>query len=416
MSTDSFIPPKLNYPFLWFIDIAMKTLLKTVHNINDVHIKDSDKQMLRKLRDERVIYISNHPTTKEPPISYVVGNEMFSRFNYMASREVFDWGSGVVGDVIQSIGAFSIIAGSSDRESLKMTRSILAAEKGKLVLFPEGEPTGSENDNLLPFQAGVSQLGFWGYEDALKVNPKADITILPAFVKYRMDGSRSEIRSEVDRSLERMESYFGISKKGKDIVHRLASIGKRILEKAEKEFGIIPDESQTFDFRCGRLRHHILDTVADTVDLKKYNREDHAIDKLRKILSTFEMVFVKVPDPKGELPSLDKAKWGRTFCQRAYDFISIHTEYIQSFPSAERIYEWIYRFENELFGGTKGRPQTAYLHFAPTFKISEYYPDYKLDKKKTVENLTHRLREELRMILEREVSKSERLFPIDHIF
>ncbi len=416
MSTESFIPPIHNYPFMWFMDTTLKALMKGVNNVDEIVITDLDKEMLKKYKDERLIYISNHPSTKEPPISYIVGNHMYSRFHYMASREVFDWGNGVVGNLIQNIGAFSVIAGASDRESLKTTRAILAKPAGKLVLFPEGEPTGAENDNLLPFQAGVSQLGFWGYEDAIKLDSSADIIVLPAFVKYRMSGTKEEIRRDVDKSLEVMEKRLGISKKGKDITHRLLSIGKRLVERAEKQFGIIPDETQTFDYRIGRLRHRILDNVAETVALKKYNKEDHAIDKLRKILSTFEMVFVGVPDPKGELPSLDKAKWGRKYCQRAYDFISIKTDYLTSLPSAERIYEWIYRFERELIGYTIQRPQKAYVHFAPAFKISEYYGAYKKDKKGTVENLTKRLRDEIQKLLDREVQLSERLFPDEYKF
>lgn len=416
MSTDSFIPPIHNYPFMWFMDAALKVLMKGVNNVDEIVITEEDKEKLKTYKNERLIFISNHPTTKEPPISYIIGNHMYSRFHYMASREVFDWGNGVVGNMIQNIGAFSVIAGASDRESLKTTRSILAKPGGKLVLFPEGEPTGAENDNLLPFQPGVSQLGFWGYEDAIKQDATADITVLPAFIKYRMSGSKEEIRRSVDKSLEVMERRLGISKNGKDIVHRLLSIGKRLVERAEKQFAIVPDENQTFDYRIGRLRHRILDTVAETVGLKKYNKEDHAIDKLRKILSTFEMVFVGVPDPKGELPSLDKAKWGRKYCQRAYDFISIKTEYLTSFPSAERIFEWIYRFESELIGYTYQRPQKAYVHFAPDFKISEYYSAYKKDKKGTVENLTLRLRDEIQKLLDREVARSERLFPETYIF
>ena len=416
MSTESFIPPIHNYPLMWFMDSALKTLMKGINNVDEIVITEHDKEMLKKFKDERLIYISNHPSTNEPPISYLVGNYMYSRFHYMASREVFDWGNGAVGNLIRNMGGFSVIAGASDRESLKTTRAILSKPGGKLVLFPEGEPTGAENDNLLPFQAGVSQLGFWGYEDAIKLDSSADITVLPAFVKYRLNGTKEEIRRDVDKSLAIMEKRLGISKQGKDIVHRLLSIGKRLVERAEKQFAIAPDEKQTFDYRIGRLRHRILDTVADTVGLKKYNKEDHAIDKLRKILSTFEMVFVGVPDPKGELPSLNKAKWGRKYCQRAYDFISIKTDYLTSLPSAERIYEWIYRFESELIGYTIQRPQKAYVHFAPAFKISEYYGAYKKDKKGTVENLTTRLRDEIQKLLDREVQLSERLFPENYIF
>ena len=59
---------------------------------------------------------------------------------------------------------------------------------------------------------------------------------------------KKEIRRDVDKS----RSYgkrLGISKMEKDVVHRLLSIGKRLVERAEKQFAITPDETQTFDYR-----------------------------------------------------------------------------------------------------------------------------------------------------------------------
>lgn len=418
MSIESFIQPKFNYPFMWFMDASIKSLLQIVHNIDDVIISEKDKEILKSLQKERLIYISNHPSTREPPIAYVIGNLLYSRFHYMAAREVFDWGYGLVGKVIQSIGAYSIIAGTADRESLKATRSILAAPAGKLVLFPEGEPTGGENDNLLPFQMGVTQLGFWGYEDALKIDPKAEIYILPAFVKYRMTGSSRDIQKDVDKSLDRMESHFGLEKKGKTAVHRLLSIGKQMILENEKQFGITPEDSQSFDYRIGQLRHKILNFVADSVGLKKFNKEANAIEKLRTILSTFEMVSLGLPDPKKELPSLEAAKWGRKHCQKAYDFITIQTNYLSEFPSAERMYEWIYRFETELFGSTKPRPTRAFVTFSKPIQLSERYKEYKSskNKKEIVEKLTEEFREKIQELLREEQKKSKILFPDTHVF
>ena len=417
MANESFIQPNHIYPFMWFMDLSLKGLLKAVHNIEDVIVSEKDKEMLKSLKKERVIFISNHPSTKEPPISYLMGNLMYSRFYYMASREVFDWANGAVGKVIQSIGAFSIIAGSADRESLKMTRSILAKPEGKLVLFPEGEPTGGENDNLLPFQPGVTQLGFWGYEDALKTDPNAEILILPAFIKYRFCESTENIRKDIDSSLSNMEGKLGIGKAGKTLVHRLFSIGKRLMEKNEIEYGIKPDDNQSYDYRIGRLRHTILDDVAEKLSLKKYNKDSNAIDKLRYVLSTLELVSIGAPDPKNELPPADKAKWGRKVCQKVYDFITIQTAYLD-FASAERVYEWIYRFENEMFGSSNARPSKAYVNFAPVKHLSQYYAQYKAakSKKEIVEGLTHELKESIQKLLDDEVSKSFPIFPAEFKF
>jgi hypothetical protein len=418
MSTESFIPPKHSIPFLWFLDASLRNLLSLVFNIEDVIIQPSDQDLLKSLKKERVILISNHPSTKEPPITFLIGNSMYSRFSYLAGREVFDWGYGLVGKMIQAVGAYSIIAGTADRESLKMTRKILSSPEGKLVLFPEGEPTGAENDNLLPFQTGVTQMGFWGYEDALKIDPKAEIMILPAFIKYRFSEPIDVVQYDVDKSLERMELKLNISKRGKTIVERLFDIGRVLIEKNEKNYDILPQPDQSFDYRIGQIRHKILNHVADTVGLKKFNREDDAINKLRYILSVFEMVSLGVADPKNELPSISSAKWGREYLQKAYDFISIKTSYLEEFPTAERIYEWIYRFENEIFKSSKPRKAKAYISFKQPIKLSERYKIYKAskNKKQIVDELTMELRNNVLEMLNEEKSKSYELFPNGKVF
>ncbi|MDX1958930.1 MAG: 1-acyl-sn-glycerol-3-phosphate acyltransferase [Leptospiraceae bacterium] len=418
MSIESFIPANISYPLLWFLDLNLGTMLKLVHNIDEVIVSETDKKMLRTLNKERVIYISNHPSTKEPPIAFLVGNLMGSRFKYMASREVFDWGNGMVGKAIRSIGAYSIIAGSADRESLKATREILASERGKLVLFPEGEPTGAENDNLLPFQSGVTQLGFWGFEDALKKDPNAEIQILTTFVKYRMSAIFTDNQRDVDRSLERMEKFYGLSKNGLTLLERIFAIGGRLMESKEKEFGIPVEHNEDFDYRIGRLRHYILDMVAEKAKLKRYKKEDNAIDKLRYVLSQFELVSVGTADPKGELPSKEITKWGRDICQKVYDFITIKGDYLAKLPSAERIYEWIYRFEAEIFGSTSPRSTKAYISFAEPIKLSTYFKEYKSskNKKEIVDNLTLKLRNTMQEMLDADITRSQILFPNDYRF
>jgi len=76
-----------------------------------VIISEEDKEIIRKLNKDRIIFFSNHPSTAEPPIAFPVGNKMGTRFKDMASRLVFDWAFGIIGKMISNIGAFSVIAG-----------------------------------------------------------------------------------------------------------------------------------------------------------------------------------------------------------------------------------------------------------------------------------------------------------------
>ncbi|TGN20988.1 lysophospholipid acyltransferase family protein [Leptospira idonii] len=418
MSIKSFIPAKFNLPALWFTDLSLPLILKIVHNLEGIEVSEEDKKILKSYQNERIIYISNHPTTKEPPVAYHVANLMSARFHYMAAREVFEWGAGFVGDFIQSLGAFSVLAGAPDRESLKASRDILASQGGKLVLFPEGEPTSGMNDTLLPFQSGVSQLGFWGLEDALKQDPSAKITVLLSYVKYRMTSSLDWMRKDIDNTLTRMEDKLGISKTGKDIVHRILSVGRRMIEREEREYGVQvePDKIEDFDYRIGRMRHVMLDNIASKIRIPKWETDANAIEKLRKILTTLELVSIGAPDPNGELPSPDMATWARKAAAKAYDFITFQTGYIKELASAERLYEFLYRYETELFGESRSRPHKAVVTYARPISIGEFYEDYKKDKRKAVDDLTERFRMEMNRLLEDEKSKSLPLFPSNYIF
>ncbi|MDZ4725959.1 MAG: lysophospholipid acyltransferase family protein [Leptospira sp.] len=418
MSIKSFIPAKFNLPVLWFTDLTLPLLLKMIHNLDSVDVSLEDKKLLKSYQKERLIYISNHPTTKEPPVAYNSANLMNSRFYYMAAREVFEWGAGFVGEFIQSIGAFSVLAGAPDRESLKAAREILASPEGKLVLFPEGEPTSGMNDTLLPFQPGVAQLGFWGLEDAKKIDPDAKISVVLTYVKYRMTSSLESMRRDIDQSLTRMEEKLGISKVGKDIIHRFLSVGKRMIEREEREYGIHvePDKIDDFDYRLGRMRHAMLDNIATKANIPNWDKDTNAIEKLRKILTTLELVTIGAADPKGELPSLEMATWARKAAAKAYEYITIQTSYIKELPSAERLYEFLYRYETELFGETRNRPHKAVVRIAKPFLINDFYDSYKSDKRKTVSDLTDKLKSEMESLLNDEIKKSIPLFPSNYIF
>ncbi len=412
----SFIPPKLNLPILWFTDFTLPILLKTVHNMDAVIVSENDRALLKSLKGERLILVSNHPTTKEPPVVYTLANLMGSRFHYMASREVFDWGNGLVGSYIQSIGAYSVIAGTNDKESLRTTREILASPEGKLALFPEGEPTSGLNDTLLPFQPGIAQLGFWGLEDAMKKDANARVLILPCFIKYKMNSPLHAVRKDMDRSLEILENKLGITKLSKTIVERFQSIGRILIEKEEREYGIVPGENMDYNYRLGKLRHTILDNVAEKLKLSRYDKNENSILKLRKILSFLEMANLGMDLGRDPVPSKELAKWARDTAQRAYDSISLKLEYIQELPSPERLYEWLYRFETEILGETKYRPHVAKVSLAEPIDLRKEYESYKKDKKSKVAEITERLRSTIEALLQAELKKSELLFPEGHRF
>jgi hypothetical protein len=89
-----FIPPAFNVAVAWISDALNPLTLKKTQNIQEVVIKPEDKERILKLRDDRLLFFSNHPSQAEPMIAYYIANVMASRFHYMATRRAFDFASG----------------------------------------------------------------------------------------------------------------------------------------------------------------------------------------------------------------------------------------------------------------------------------------------------------------------------------
>ena len=413
----AFIPAK-NNPFLhWLVDTIYWIALKAVQNIDEIVMKPEDVELLKSMKSERMLFFSNHPTTAEPPVTYQIANMMGTRFRYMGSRQVFDWDFGLTGKLLSNIGAFSIIAGINDRESLKTARSTLAAPEGKLVLYPEGEPTSGENDNLMPFQQGVVQIALWAYEDAIKVDPNADIKILPAFMKYVFNGSAEELNEHLSDSIKKIEIKFEIDPGNKNLLRRFLTVGRNILQHAESMYNVSVKDDKDFDYRVGRVRHAILDNVADKLGIKDYKKDQDAIMKLRQLIAIIEMIGVKYEDPK--LPKLtkDQLSWAKGEVEKAFDFVAIKKDYLVSYPSPERFYEWLLRFESYIFnkkprmlGGLPPRKsRKAYVYLSKPVSLSSYYADYKKDKRGTSEKLLKDLRTNMQFMLDESLKMTKTL-------
>jgi len=370
-------------------------------------IKPEDKERILKLRNDRLLFFSNHPSQAEPMIAYYIANVMATRFHYMATRRAFDFMNGMVGKWFQGTGTFSVMPGVADKESMKMTRYVLSQPSGKLVIFPEGEPMCSENDNLMPFQSGIIKLGFSALADARETEPDADITILPAFIKYVITTPKEQVAKNIEGHISKIESKLGANAGGRNLLRRFLMVGRILQEKAEKEYGI-EVTNEDYNFRIGKIRHTILDRLAQKMKLKHYDQNADAIQKLRLITTTLELIEVNYPSP--DLPKLSQKEldYINNECIKAYDFIVMKPDYLISYPTPERFYEWLQRFESLVLGATPrmlgGEPhhelRKAHVFFGKTFHFGDYSESYKKNKAETVTKFLTDLRKEMQSMLD----------------
>ncbi len=408
----SFISPSIEYPLLWSLDFAFPVITKLAFNLEGVEISKEDEARLKNFKDKRLLYISNHPTSIEPPIAYYVASRMGTRFYYMASRNVFTWGFGVVGELIKRIGAFSVLSGGADRDALKMSRKILSDPSGKLVIYPEGMMSG-ENDNLVPFMPGIAQIGIWGLEDAKKKDPKAEIFVLPAFVKYKLTGSRESKLREIETSLARIEGKLKVFPGGRTLLRRFLTVGRVILEQTEFELGIPKSEieGKDFDYRLGRARHAALNKAGRILNIQ-FQDTENAIVKIRELFTALDSWDAGMPLPSTpkEIGNQEIQK-ARKLVDMAYTFLITKPKNLISYPSSERLMEWIYSFERHLFGTLNYRPRKAHVLLGEVFSLEPYYQTYQTNKKQALIEIMAELRKRMEAMVESGKNLTEPLIP-----
>ena len=235
-----------------------------------VDIPDADIGRLRALAGERLLLAPNHPTNDDPALLFALARAAEMPFHYLCCREAFDHLLGLWGALIQRLGAYSVVRGTTDRDSFRTTRALLAAPAGKVVIFPEGE-MHSQNDALLPFHAGVVQLAFWALEDLRKAGDgAASVSLLPVALRYFFT---EDMTAAIDESLARLERAVRPPDAGPEAIPgepyaRMRRVGIGMLEVMEAEYGLKtkPAEGELdLTPRLNALKSLLLDRVAGLI-------------------------------------------------------------------------------------------------------------------------------------------------------
>lgn len=409
---DSFIPPRFEFPIALGLDFGFPILTKLLFNIDGVEISKDDELRLKEIKNKRVMYLSNQPSELEPVIAYHIASKIGTRFHFMTSRSIFNWGFGLVGEVIKRVGAFSVISGSLNRSAIRTAKQILSLSDGKLVMYPEGMMSG-ENDNLVSFMPGVAQVSFWGLEAALEKEPHAELWIQPSFVKYKISGTRDSILADIETSLSRIERKLKLYPGGRTLLRRFLTVGRVMLEETEFELGIPKSETngKDFDYRLGRARHTALNLAASILNVK-FHESDNAIQKLRLLFMALDSLEAGAPLSSTPKNLTDQnIRRAKQLVDTAYAFIITKPKNLIQWPSAERLMEWICSFEKHIFGKTEARARKAHVVVAPAFSIAPFYQTYKTNKKDGIQSLLIEIRKEMEALLERGKNESEPIVP-----
>ena len=239
----------------WLVQKGIRCSIRRKLRVTEIEIGEEDLDRLRRLKGQRCLITPSHSGGFEPHIIMYLSKRLGDSYNYLAAMELFNQ-SVINRWLMPRMGAYSIIRGAVDRPSFSMTRKLLAAGKRWLVVFPEGE-TIWQNSLVIPFQQGVFQLAFKGYEDAVKDDPGAHLYCVPIAIKYVY---LVDMHDQIDESLARLESHLDLADESVTATRyeRLRRIAEKVVAANERTHGFEAPPNSDLNERAEQLKLHAI--------------------------------------------------------------------------------------------------------------------------------------------------------------
>jgi hypothetical protein len=395
-----FVPPRQNPLLCRFTNAVLPAMANFLARIKDVRMPAEDLDRLRSLEAHPAILAPNHPTGMDPVVMLWVSRTLGQPFQYLAAREVL---VGFKGWYLNQLGAYSVIRGTADRESMRATRRLLAEGRRKVVIFPEGE-IYEHNDHLLAFEPGVAQLGFWSLEDMRKAQREPALPLVPVAVRYRCCEAA---RPAIENSLRSLEGALGLSAPGSLTAYeRLRRIGSVMMATVERELGIQPDPARPLTERIAEFRATYLARVAQAMG-SELDPDITPADQLHRLFNDLREWVGDLPDGHNDYElrryrhRLMAAAPLFQDLERFQNFIVVSGDYVAQNPTAERFLEVLGRLEKEVFGEVRNCvSREALVRIGQPIRLEERYDAYRQGKREQVQGITREMEASIRGMLQ----------------
>lgn len=390
-----FRPPKRSGFIMGLVDLLLPTILRRGYRIVSVGYVDSEVERYRSLLNDRALITPNHPTHAEPVIALHLSKKVGKPYFYLSNREAFGFAWGLFGFILQRVGAYSILRGAPDRESFKTTKRLLSEGPNHVVIFPEGE-VYSQNDSLLPFQAGVFQLAFLALEEMTKAGIDKPLYLQPVAIRYRFT---EDMSSKIQESMAHLEEGLALpNPPPEDRYLRLRRIGDALLAVAERAYELPRGTPENLDPRIDAVRNKIVERVADALHLTPESLGKTLPERMRALMNDLNGITSdedNVESDYHERLLREEAERTRPLIrdlQRLSNWVAVRDNYVGEHPSQERVVDTLWRLESEVLGRRliSGK-RACFVRLPEPIDLRQYREAYKESKRKTIQEVTARV-------------------------
>jgi 1-acyl-sn-glycerol-3-phosphate acyltransferase len=387
-SDAQFLPPQQNPLLARLIQNIVYFVVYWVYKIRLV-IDDRDLAQLQAIAKQRVLYLPNHSNLDDGLVIFLFSARLGQLFHYVVAYEAFQ---GIIGKLLQIVGAYSIRRGVGDRQSIKQTLHILQQPQSKLVIFPEGG-CSYQYDTVIPFRSGAIELAFKAM--AKLVQQEATVPnfyLVPISLKYSYPDDPD---AQLINSLSRLETALSLQPQTDDLYLRLRAIAAQVLTNLETEYNLTPLDVTDWNQRIQELKKHLLNYCEDKLNITPAPQIP-ARERVYKV----QYILNSLPE-SAKLASLNYEHLYLTTV-RLLNFDAIYDGYVAAKPTPERFFATLDRLEREVFNidrpQFKGRRQVE-VKIGTPINLKEYWlmyqnesqiPEFKnqTSRQATINNLT----------------------------
>jgi hypothetical protein len=442
-----FYPPKLLPLMVRLLQWAGPLIAMQQHRLR-LWVATSDVERLRGL-DGTVLLLSNHPTFYDPIPLFLLSGQAGVLLHFLAARELFNdkmrW-------FFQHVGVYSIRRAMLDRASISQTLSLLEKPETRLVIFPEGG-CSFQNDTVMPFREGAIQLAFQALARAAKRGEALpNLYVLPVSLKYRYV---DDMTGAIEATLTRLESALGVSeadnrgKKTRSMADRaqddrsaqwyarLRQVAQSLLVRLERSYELPPQEGWDWNQRIASLRVGVLERCERQLGLvpgatEPFRERTYRIaellrsrsDRLETGLLEPSVMQSSVMQPSVMQPEAADEGCSKTETEteteaeadmatvwktlsfdelersvfRLLNFDAIYDGYVVSHPTQERFLDTLVRLEREVFQIDQPQPKgfrEARIKVGEPVNLKDWFGAYQRDRPGTIAALVQRFQQEV---------------------
>jgi 1-acyl-sn-glycerol-3-phosphate acyltransferase len=413
-----FYPHRLTPWFVRLTHLLLPTACYWLYKINGLGIapecQDNLKLLQNKLRNKRLILLSNHPTFNDPIILFLLSGCLRQSFYYLSDLPPF---RSKLGPFLQRWGGYSIRRGRADAKSVRYTLKLLAQPNCRLVVFPEGGAS-FQNDTVMPFRPGAIKLALQSLvqlDSSQNDAGRFDLYGVPISLKYHYC---QDMQPTIDNLLQTLEQELKISPTPIpttpiptppipttpipttqwETYQRLRIIGETVLENCEQDYGFNSPKSEDLNKRIRNLKQQVLNAleqdfgIAATpgwADRERAYRIQHWVEDLKQKTDHNSNSWQDpMEQDMGQIWTYDRVM---QTLRRIVNFDAIYEGYVEECPSQERYLDILIRLEREVFNieapSPKGR-RKAFLYVGEPINLRQFLPAFEADRTSTVQEVT----------------------------